>query len=56
MEEVVGSAWEAKTKSPRKGVGCLAQHIGISTSTAWNICCDDLSLFLYKMQLSQPMF
>jgi hypothetical protein len=32
----------------------LAQQIGVSTSTAWKICCNDL-LFPYKMHLSQPL-
>jgi predicted DNA-binding transcriptional regulator AlpA len=30
----------------------LAQETGVSASTAWKICRDDL-LFPYKMQLSQ---
>jgi predicted DNA-binding transcriptional regulator AlpA len=51
MEEV-GAAREAVTRSPRKSVRRLAQQIGASTSTAWRVCRDDLSLFPYKMQLS----
>jgi hypothetical protein len=31
----------------------LAQKSGVSTSTAWKICPDDLSLIPCKMQLSQ---
>jgi hypothetical protein len=39
--EEVSVAWEGITRSPRKSVQSLAQHIGVSTSTAWKICCDD---------------
>jgi hypothetical protein len=33
----------------------LAEWIGISSSAAWKTCRDDLSLFPYKMQPSQPL-
>jgi hypothetical protein len=33
----------------------IAQMIRVSTSNAWKICHDDLSLFPYEMQLSQPL-
>jgi hypothetical protein len=33
----------------------LAKQTGISTSTAWKICHEALSLFPYKMQLSQSL-
>jgi hypothetical protein len=32
-----------------------SQQIGVSASNAWEICRDDLSLFLYKTQLSLPL-
>jgi hypothetical protein len=51
----VCATWEAITSRPRRSVRRLAQQIGISTSTSWKICRDDLSLFPYKMQLSQPL-
>jgi hypothetical protein len=41
-------------KKSKNNVQRVAQQIGISTSTAWKICHDDLSL-PYKMQLSQPL-
>jgi hypothetical protein len=42
-------------KSKKKSVQHLAQQIGVSTSSEWEICHDDLLLFPYKMQLSQPL-
>jgi hypothetical protein len=51
MQEVTGAAWEAMT---RQSVRRLAKQIGVSTSTAWKICRDDLSPFLYIMQLNLP--
>jgi hypothetical protein len=48
-------ARKAIKTSPTKSVRRLVQQIGVSTSTAWKICRDDLSLFSYKMQLSQPL-
>jgi riboflavin biosynthesis pyrimidine reductase len=54
-EEAVGAAWEAITRNPRKCTPRLAQQIGVSTSTAWKICRDEMLLFLYKMQMNQPL-
>jgi hypothetical protein len=56
-EEVVGAAREVITRSTRKCVRHLAQQIeiGVSTRRAWKNCRDDLLLFPYKMQLSQPL-
>jgi hypothetical protein len=43
---------EGNTRNRRKSLQKLGQQFGVSTSTAWKICCDDLLLFPYKMQLS----
>jgi hypothetical protein len=55
MVEVVGAAREAVTRNPTINFRRLDQQIGASTSTAWEICLDDLSLFPYWMCLSQPL-
>jgi hypothetical protein len=44
---------EGSNKKCKKNCASLTQRIGVSTSTAWEICRDDLSLFQYKIQLSQ---
>jgi hypothetical protein len=44
MEEVVSAAQDAETNCSRKSVQHSVQEIGV--------CCDDLSLFSYKIQLS----
>jgi hypothetical protein len=49
----VGAARDAT--SPRKCVRRLAQSTGVSDSTAWEIRRDDLPLFPYGVQLSQPL-
>jgi hypothetical protein len=54
-EEIIRAARKAIKTSATKNVRRLAQQIGVSTSTAWKICRHDLSLFSYKMQLSQPL-
>jgi hypothetical protein len=41
-EECVGVAQEATSRIQKQS---LAQQIGASQSTVWNICCDDLSMF-----------
>jgi hypothetical protein len=48
-------AQKATTGSPRQNAQCLAQQIWVSNSNAWKICCDDLLLFLYRMQIHQPL-
>jgi ribosomal protein S25 len=53
MEEVVGAAREAITRSQRQSVRYLAQQTGVSNSTACNICRD--YLFSYETQLSQQL-
>jgi hypothetical protein len=47
--EVVGAAQKAKSRSPRKMC-----HLGLNQH-AWKTCCDDLLLFLYKIQKCPPL-
>jgi hypothetical protein len=54
MEEVVDAAREAITSTPRKRVRSLAEQIGVSAGTVWEICRDGL-LFPHNMQLSHPL-
>jgi hypothetical protein len=54
-EEVVSAVWEAVTRSKREIVRCLGKQVCVSTSTARKICHDDLSVFLHRMQQSQPL-
>jgi hypothetical protein len=44
-----------RNKKPKKKCVSLAQRIEVSSSTAWKICRDDLSLYQYKMQVSKPL-
>jgi hypothetical protein len=50
-EEILGRA-RSQEEDAKKSVRSLAQRIGVSTITPWEICNDVLPLFQYKIQLS----
>jgi hypothetical protein len=51
--EEVAIVRKTSNNNSRESVRSFAQDIGVSTSTAWKICRDNI--FLFKIDLSQPL-
>ena len=53
--DVLNAANTAITRSPQKSLRRLSQQLHVSYSTSRKVYLTDLSLFLYNIQLSQPL-